>query len=544
MSQWTEYFRIVTPAKPKTDYVTSETSFAYNNYTWYSQLLKGIGDRTTKYITYDQMDTDADISRALDTVAEQMTTFDRRSDEPFKIQYHNDDDKEIDANLIVMLKAAARHWSEIHHLASGKLFSIARATIKYGDCFFRKTSDFKQWKFIHPRDILGIEVDDDGHIVNYHIRQSGNKNTNSGGITIEVVPKEGMIHFTLSDNMTENAPFGESILANVVRTYRQLKLLEDAIIIYRVVRAPERRVFKIDTGNMPAHKVKAYLEALKNDLRQKKMPVGKGQDSQTGTDVVYNPEAIMEDFFLAQPANGRGSTIEVLPGGGSLGDLDDVKYFKEKLYKGLRIPSSYMNSAGEAGGSQYNDGKVGVAYMEELSFSNYVQRLQYKIENTVDKHFKRYLKSAEVKIEESLFSIRLPDPQNFASYRQNAIDAELVNVFGQIKDTPFMSRRFLMKRYLGWTEEDIQLNEMLLMQELNTDETANVPTLQQIYDPKFEDSREAPKIEEPEEPEPEEAPEGENPEEGGKEEKPEKKEPEEEQPSGKGEPGADVLGKI
>lgn len=498
MAQWSDYWRFVTPAKPKTEYVTSETALAYNNYTWYSQVIKGAGDRNTKYITYDQMDVDIDVARALDTIAEEMTTFDVALDEPLDLKFYNDNDKEIDEQLVITLRAALRHWVKLQGFDSGRLFTIARTTIKYGDCFFRKTSDVKRWQFIDPKDVFGIEVDDDLNIVNYHIRGKGMQKSALGAMaSIEIVPAAGIVHFTLSDMMGRSAPFGESILQPIVKTFRQLKLMEDACVIYRISRAPERRVFYVDVGNLPAHKVKAYLESLKNDLRQKKMPIAnaaQGKDSYE-TDAIYSAEAVIEDFFLAQPANGRGSRVETLQGAQNLGEIDDLKYFRDKLYRGLRIPSSYM-SGSDAGGAQYQDGKVGVAYIEELRFANFVKRLQNKLERVLDEHFKRYLKTVGVKIHHGLFDVLIPDPQNFALYRQAALDSDLVSVFNQIKDVEHISKRFALKRYLHWSEEDIQINEALLKQELNIDTSANVPELQQIYDSKFAEAREAPKIEE------------------------------------------------
>ena len=516
MSELKDYWRIVKPAPVKTEYV-SDSSNAISNFTTLSQILKGAGDRLSRYKTYETMDTDTDVSRALDTVAEEMSTFDDVTDLPFILKFANDIDKEVEEQIVITLDAALNNWCVRQRFDHGKVFSIARMVIKYGDCFFRKFSDFKPYQFINPSDILGIEIDDEMNIVNYHIRSKSGKRYSNAMAEVEIVPAAGVVHFSLTDMMGDLAPFGGSILDGVVKTYRQLKMLEDASVIYRIARAPERRVFYVDTGNMPAHKVKTYLEQIKNEMRQRKIP--NNANGKNDVDVAFNPENLLEDFFLAQPANGRGSRVETLAGGAQLGEIADLQFFREKLYRGLRIPYSYMNSR-EAGGSDFNDGKVGTAYIEELRFSNYVKRLQNKLEPTFDQEFKKFLKTAGIRIDPNLFYITLPDPQNFAAYRQAAIDAELFNVFSQAKDIEFLSKRFIMRRFLRLTEAEIQENEILLKQEVGVDEGASISDIQQIYDPKYTESREPPTLEveepeAPEEPEPE-AEESEPPEEPNK----------------------------
>jgi hypothetical protein len=398
------------------------------------------------------------------------------------------------------VKAALRHWSEVQDLEN-RIFRVARYSIKFGDCFFRKFSDHKKWMFIEPSECIGIELDQSGNIVAYHLRKNDNKKGSYN--EVDVIPKEGMVHFTLSDDMGESAPFGESVLQCVTKAFKQLGLLEDSVIIYRVVRAPERRVFYIDTGNMPAHKVKQYLESVKNEVRQKRIP--NNQDGQDSVDSVYNPISAAEDYFFSTSANGRGSRVETLPGGEQLGEITDLNYFQEKVFRGLRVPTSYMKGA-EAAGAQSNDGKVGIAYIEELRFANFVKRLQNKIEKVFDHEFKTYLAHSGITVDPNLFKLKLPDPQNFALYRQAALDADLVGTFATVQEIPYISKRFALKRYLGYSEDDMQTNEALLRQERKIPETAefeDITDLQMMYDPAFFDNRDPVKYEAPEEEVPE-----------------------------------------
>lgn len=120
------------------------------------------------------MDNDVLISRALDTIAEEMTPVDSKTRLPLEIQYNNEDNNEVSEITVATLRAALRHWSRVHNLESIN-FHIARYLVKYGDCFFRKTSDFKKWQFLHPKDVIGIEIDGEENIVSYHLRKGENK---------------------------------------------------------------------------------------------------------------------------------------------------------------------------------------------------------------------------------------------------------------------------------------------------------------------------------------------------------------------------------
>lgn len=487
MGQWTDYFRIITPKPSKNDYVQDNAaSSLYNNYSWYTKAIKNASSRFSKYQQYNNMDNDVDVARALDTIAEEMTVENTKTNLPFDIIYQNEDNAEVDENITMMIRAALRRYSKLQNLNS-EIFDIARSLVKYGDAFYRKTSDLKKWVWMDPLDIIGVVINDDNEIVSYQLRKG---NQNSGGFAqVDLVPAAGLVHFSLASSMNNGNPFGESVLRPAMKAYKQLSMLEDAVIIYRIVRAPERRVFFLDVGNMPPQKVKQYLEAVKNDVKQKRIPnEGGGSDK---IDSVVNPMSMVEDYYFAQTANGRGSRVETLSGGESLGEIADLNYFQNKFFKGLRIPSSYMRGQ-NADGAQVQDGKVGLAYFEEQKFANYIKRLQNKLSPVFDMHFKRFLLSIGIKIDPDLFKIEMPEPQNFIKYKQAALDAEMLNNFGNVKDIPYMSKREALKRYLGWSEDDIQANEAQIRIEKNIPEGGYGPTLtdmRMIYDEKWNDSR-------------------------------------------------------
>ena len=493
--KWTGYFKIITPQLSATKMTDSQEMAdvgAYNNYTWYQRLIQGSASRMTRYREYDLMDNDIEVSRALDTIAEEMTGNNPKNKEPLLLDILSEDEDNVESVAVLTLKVALRKWAQMHNFP-GKLFNIARMTCKYGDVFFRKGKKVTdKWQFIHPKNVIAAIVDqnDVTKILAWQIKKDIEKPKTGGyGLPIgakqdsrmetEIVPANEIVRFTLNDEMSDTHPFGESVLRPVYRSHKQKELLEDAVIIYRVQRAPERRVFYIDVGKMPPQRVKQYLESIKNEIKQKKIPTLNG--GQQEVDSVYNPHSMNEDFFFASRPDGRGSRVETLPGGQGLGELSDLEYFQRKVWRGLKVPVSYMIEQQE-GGQIWNDGKVGIAYIQELRFSLYIERLQGHIEETLDAEFKDFLRKTGIKIDESMYRILLPPPSNFGKYRQLELDSQLLSSYTTPDGISYMSKRYAMKRYLQMTDEEIIINERLKKEEMGLDPDSNDPKdLQLIY---------------------------------------------------------------
>lgn len=509
MSQFSQYWKFITPASRKQLYTTISTDAfdprttdlsSMTSVSWYSQIMRGPGSRASSYKQYDAMDADIDIARSMDIIAEEMTAKDEKTKLSFLIDYQKEDNQDVSDTTSITLRQAVRQWCEMQNLHH-RMYGIARTLIKYGDCFFRKYSDTKKWVYVDPNLVYGIEIDQNGNKLNYHLKKPGKQgqgNTNYGvrNEEMEIIPASAMLHFTMSDEMGDSAPFGQSILRPIFRVYRQMAMIEDAVIIYRIVRAPERRVFYVDVGNMPAQRVKQYLEQVKNELRQKRVPGMTNNGQKDIVDGQYDPQSIQEDMFFPVTATGRGSRVETLPGGAEDFGTNLLKYFQDKISRGLRIPTSYMGGS-DGSGAQYNDGKVGIAYIEELRFAKFVMRLQDRLNSVFDEEFKIYLKVCGLKIDDEIFKIRLPDPANFALYRQAALDADLISSFNNIEQAKYLSKRFIIKRYLGLTDDEIQMNEVMLKEERGILEDASISPLQQIYDPAVYDNREQLTVDQP-----------------------------------------------
>jgi hypothetical protein len=208
----------------------------------------------------------------------------------------------------------------------------------------------------------------------------------------------------------------------------------------------------------------SYVERVKNEIHQRRIPSQTG-GGQNVIDSAYNPLSINEDYFFPQTAEGRGSKVDTLPGGTNLGEIDDLKYFTNKLFRGLRIPSSYLPTGADDSQASYNDGRVGTAYIQELRFNKYCERLQSLVASIFDEEFKMYMYSRGVNIDANLFELKFNPPLNFASTRQSALDGERINTFNTIQAVPFMSKRFALKRFLGLNDEEVAENERMWAEE-------------------------------------------------------------------------------
>jgi hypothetical protein len=164
-------------------------------------------------------------------------------------------------------------------------------------------------------------------------------------------------------------------------------------------------------------------------------------------------------------SDGRGSKIDTLPGGSSLGEIGDLRFFTNKMFRALRIPAAYLPTGLDEASNTVADGKVGTAYIQELRFNEYCKRLQNMIVETFDLEFKLWLYDQGINIDTTLYQLKFNEPQNFASYRQAELDSTRVGIFTQLQEIPYLSKRFAMKRFLGMTQEEITENETMWKEE-------------------------------------------------------------------------------
>jgi hypothetical protein len=214
---------------------------------------------------------------------------------------------------------------------------------------------------------------------------------------------------------------------------------------------------------MPSHLAMSFVERIKNEIHQRRIPSTHGGGSVV--DASYNPLSMNEDYFFPVTADGRGSSVEVLPGGQNLGEIDDLRYFNNRLARGLRVPSSYLPTGPDDNPTPMSDGRVGTAMIQEFRFNQYCERLQKYISQKLDEEFKLFLRWRGLNIDSGLFQLQFNPPQNFAAYRQSELDTARIGSFTAIEQYPYISKRFAMERFLGLTEEEISKNEKMWREE-------------------------------------------------------------------------------
>ncbi len=458
--------------------ITGSAMYAQNS--WYQRIVQGSSSRLNRYREYDAMDGDVEVSRALDTIAEEMTSTDEATNSQVLLDFVVDDDH-IKPNIVATLRTAMRVWLASTELDT-MMFDIARSLVKYGDVYFRKLPN-GDWSYIHPRFVAAALVDRNNvtRVQAWVVREDGKDYDNgtpasqyyttlpSNDTSNEVMPTADIVWFTLNNKMSDSAPFGDSVLRPVFKAFKQKSLIEDAIIIYRLVRAPERRVFYVGTGKI-AHegKKRQVLEQFKNELRQQRIPsTSQFGGGSTNVESVYNPQSMMEDYFIAQDENGT-NRVEVLPGGANLGTLEDLDYFQERVFRGLRIPTSYMPK-GNGENPIFNDGKIGQSYVEELRFALFIERLQSQMSRTLDAEFKQFLRSVNIVIDPTTFRLKLAAPQNFGKYRQQELNNALLNTLSNASGVESLSARFSLSRFLQLSPQEMATNEKMLAEEKGVD---------------------------------------------------------------------------
>lgn len=476
-----------------------------SNYASYlPAVYTGLTNRTDRYTQYDQMDQDPEVRTALNIISDFCTQSKEDFGLPFTIKYKDDmGDTEVST-----LEDRLDAWADMNQFKT-RMYEIIRGILKYGDQFFIRDPETFEWYWVNPNNVEGIFVNQStGKTpIIYYIRDvslnlhdkvitnvnlgadkmtypsgtnggssvygntsaSGNSPVMSNPFDVnaqqDVIPvaAEHVIHLSLNTGQDGFWPFGTSILENIFKVYKQKELLEDSIIIYRVQRAPERRVFKIDTGEMNTQQAMMYVERFKTDIHQRRIPSSKG-GSTSLMDAAYNPLSILEDYFFPQSSDGRGSSVETLPGGDNLGQIDDLRYFNNKLIRGLQIPASYLPMGPDDGGvALFGDGAT-QAMASELRFNNECKRYQRIVSAIFDKEFKRFMIKSGYSISTSAFSVEFNPPINFASYRKAELDAKLIQTYLPLNELSYLSKQFILER-MGFERSDIIKNEQYWLQE-------------------------------------------------------------------------------
>jgi len=272
----------------------------------------------------------------------------------------------------------------------------------------------------------------------------------------EIIPMdENQITYINSGIWNQDKTFRLPFIENARRSYRQLSLVEDAIVIYRLVRAPERLVFNVDVGNMAPPKAEAYLRKLIQEYWSKKT----FDQNQSGQVQKFNPQSMLDSFWFAKRAGSEGTSVTQLAGGANLGELSDLMYFVNKLYKALKVPTSRLNPD-----QAFSDGNE--ILREELKFAKFIIRLQQHFAEGLKNGFITHLKLRgmydELGIKTPNVHLEFNVPTNFYELRESQkLELKATN-FNALASNEFVSATYAQKRYLGWDDRDIKANRQFL----------------------------------------------------------------------------------
>ena len=430
-------------------------SFTLNRATpVYSEIER---TRRSRYKDYEKMDEYPEVGAAFDVYADDCTQKDTQH-RRWSIKSESPEVVEEVTRLFQNL--------ELYRF----YYDISRNTVKFGDCFLELIADvnnptagIQKIKVLNPNYIIRVE-DDYGYLKTF-VQQIPDKTTMDPGNSYDdagtkdskyvELDKNQIVHFRLFSSDPKFYPYGKSVAAYGVQTFRSLRMMEDAMLIYRLARAPERRIFYIDVGNLPASKAELFVERVKEKFKKEKYYRGQGVDAR------YNPLAADEDFFVPIKGNSQGTRIETLPGAQNLGEVTDVSYFRDKLLGALKVPRDFIVETKD----KAPDRKANLSELD-VKFARAVSRIQHDIEVGLEVIAKRHLamKNYPITLINSM-RIQLPDPSDRFTKRKLEIDSARMQLIQTVTQTKLFPQDYIYREYYDMSDGEIQVIKNKLKQE-------------------------------------------------------------------------------
>lgn len=415
-------------------------------------------NRKRRYKEYEEMDEYPEVGAAFDIYADDTTQRGNRGER-----------WNVDSENSMVVEEVESFFSDIK--LDKILWDIVRNTVKYGDCFIemilnveKPEEGIKKLKVLNPNYLLRVENEfgylkkflqeipsDDVMDVMY------NGTGNQRPVKYIELDKHQIVHFRMHTSDPIFYPYGKSIAALCHRIFRSLKMMEDAMMIYRLSRAPERRIFYIDTGNLPTSKAEMFIERIKQKFKKEKFYQG----NNSTVNARYNPMSLDEDFFVATK-NGKGTKIETLPGATNLGEIEDVRYYRDKLLAALKVPKDYLVEKDKSPERKANLSQL------DVKFARTIQRVQVDIETGLENLAKRHLqlRGFPASLIKKL-RIRLPEPSDMSAKRKLDLDEQKIRVIQAAQGLQLLPKKNLYKEYFDMTDEEAErtIQEMKKEQE-------------------------------------------------------------------------------
>ena len=431
----------------KTQRTTSSAfeQFKKNQSQVYNAAMSAYGsyDRMARYSDFSEMEYTPEIASALDIYAEESVA----ADENGRCLHIYSDNPKIKDIL-----------NELFYDTLNIEFNMTawvRNLVKYGDFFlFNDVHPDQGVINAYPLPISEIEREEgfdpsDPMAVRFRWISQGN----------QVLENWQISHLRLLGN-DAFLPYGSSILEPARRIWRQLILLEDAMLVYRIVRAPERRVFYVDVGNVPPEDIPNYMEQVQNSLKRSQVV-----DRNSGrVDLRYNPLSVDEDYFLPVRGGESGTKIDSLAGGAIAGDTDDVEYIQKKLFAALKVPKAYLG---------YDEGLGAKATLsqEDIRFSRTIGRVQRTVLSEMNKIAIVHLYCNGFSDEDLLdFELKLSNPSTIAQQQKLELYRTRFEAAGAALQTPgLVDRTWVQKNILRLNDEELQAIKLGLLRDKRGD---------------------------------------------------------------------------
>ena len=356
-----------------------------------------------------------------------------------------------------------------------------------GRLFYHKVIDNKSpkkgivaLKFVDPTKIKKVRevnkekdpktgVDVVKKINEYYVyNEKGLAHAGYGGTGQGIKIAKDAITYCPSGVIDQNGGKVLSYLHKAIKPVNQLRMIEDALVIYRISRAPERRIFYIDVGNLPKVKAEQYLKDVMNRYRNKLV-----YDASTGEiRDDRNHMSMLEDFWLPRREGGRGTEITTLPGGSNLGEIDDIVYFQRKLYRSLNVPISRLEAE-----NNFSLGRTTEITRDELKFTKFIQKLRKKFVHLFTDILKTQLllkgivASEDWDIMKEQIQYDFLKDGHFAELKDAELLRDRIDALGQIQSYigTFFSKEYVLKRVLRMTDSEVEEMRDQIAREINTD---------------------------------------------------------------------------
>ena len=395
----------------------------------YNSTLRAYGsyDRMARYSDFSEMEATPEISSALDIYAEECVSPDVEgqvlhiySENRMIKKILNElfyDVLNIDFNLVMWVRNLCKY---------GDFFLFNDIHPEYGviNCFPIPIAEIEREE--------GFDPEDPG-AVRFRWVTQGNR----------VLENWQVSHLRLLGN-DAFLPYGASVLEGARRVWRQLILIEDAMLVYRVIRSPERRVFYIDVGNIPPENIADYLEQAQTSLKRNAVV-----DKTTGqVDLRYNPLSVDEDYFLPVRGGESGTRIDTLAGGSNTTAIEDVEYIQKKLFAALKVPKAYL-------GYDEDIGAKATLAQEDIRFSRTIQRIQKTIVSELNKIAMIHLYTHGYTDENMLdFELKLSNPSSIAQQQKLELTRTKFEIASQAPEG-FVDKEWIRKHILDLNDDEI-----------------------------------------------------------------------------------------